>query len=118
MWLCSVVRTDVELKSMRSTREWLTSLDDEIEQDKGEEILETETTAANSKEEKGTRKSSFPTKIVHACHVVETKNDVRSHKTRTSWLKDPRLYKVLYWWSVEFLRFTFSFNERQSTKSL
>ena len=90
------MRPDVELKSMRSTREWLTSLDDEIEQDKGEEILETETTAANSKEEKGTRTSSFPTKIVHACHVVETKNDVRIPKTRRSWLKDPQLYKVLY----------------------
>ena len=55
-----------------------------------------EAAAAKSKQKKEARKSSFPTKIVDACHVVETQNDVRSPKTRTSWLKDLRLYKVLY----------------------
>ena len=40
-----------------------------------------------------TRKSSFPGKIVNACHVVETGN-ARIPKTRKSWLKDPGLYRV------------------------
>ena len=40
-----------------------------------------------------TRKSSFPGKIVDACHVVETGN-ARIPKTRKDWLKDPGLYRV------------------------
>ena len=43
--------------------------------------------------ENGNRKSSFPPKIVDACHSGGIDND-RKPKTRISWLKDPKLYAV------------------------
>ena len=39
------------------------------------------------------KKSSFPRKIVDACHAVEVDGD-RTPQTRIGWLKDPRLYTV------------------------
>ena len=43
--------------------------------------------------ENGNRKSSFPLKIVDACHSGGIDKD-RKPKTRISWLKDPKLYAV------------------------
>lgn len=56
----------------------------------------------------GNRKSSFPLKIVDACHSGGIDKD-RKHKTRISWLKDPKLYAVRLWNEVTKHFFLFSF---------
>ena len=60
---------------------------------KGKNKDDTAGANATIKRKRSGKKSSFPGKIVDACHVVEVDGD-RSPKTRIGWLKDPRLYAV------------------------
>ena len=65
-----------------------------VAQDQKEENRDDTSTAnATSNLKISKKKSSFPAKIVHACHTVEIDDD-RTPKTRIGWLKDPRLYTV------------------------